>query len=102
MENTISTAKNLEGKRLLTVKAAALYMSVSPITLYHWVSRREIPFVKLAHKAVRFDIRQLDRWIDKHAHKTADQAREEGRQAAARYLMNDIGHAKTAAAPLSK
>jgi len=99
MADTISTRKNLEGKRLLNVKEAALYMSVSPITLYHWVHRREIPFVKLAHKALRFDIHELDRWIDKHSQKkTAEDAEQAGRQAAVRHLMNEFHPAKSAAA----
>ncbi len=57
-------------KRLLSVKEAAKYLSIQPNTLYHWICRREIPFVKVGKKVVRLDIRQLDRWINKQTVKT--------------------------------
>jgi len=55
-----------ESKRLLDIKAASLYMGVSPNTLYQWVSQRRFPFVKVG-RLTRFDIRQLDSWIERNA-----------------------------------
>jgi excisionase family DNA binding protein len=42
-------------KRPFTVLEAAQYLAISPITVYHWISRREIQVVRLRRKAVRLD-----------------------------------------------
>jgi excisionase family DNA binding protein len=55
-----------ESKRLLDIKAASVYMGISPNTLYQWVSQRRFPFVKVG-RLTRFDIRQLDLWIERNA-----------------------------------
>ena len=64
MEN--DTAKPT--KRLLGVKEAAEYLGLSPRTLYNAVapkSRNPIPTkVKRIDKLVKFDIRDLDAYID--------------------------------------
>jgi excisionase family DNA binding protein len=65
-------------KRLLTVKEAAAYLALSPITLYHLVHRREIPFVKLRAKALRFDRQDLDRLVDGLKSKTVKDAENDG------------------------
>lgn len=55
----------IDSKRLLNINAAAAYMGVSPNTLYQWVSQRRFPFVKVG-RLTRFDIKQLDLWIEKN------------------------------------
>ncbi len=57
---------NLPGKRLLTVREAAEYVGVKPKTLYNWVSSGKIACVKAGGRCLRFDIRELDRWIEAH------------------------------------
>jgi len=52
-------------KQLMTIQEAALYLGLSVHTLYAWTSQRKIPFVKLGNR-VRFDVEQLNRWIDKN------------------------------------
>lgn len=47
---------------LLTVQEAARYLAVSVSTIYGWVWRRRIPFVKIG-RTVRFDPRDLDAFI---------------------------------------
>jgi excisionase family DNA binding protein len=47
---------------LLTVPEAAAYLRVKPRTIYQWVWRRRIPFVK-AGSAVRFRRPELDQWL---------------------------------------
>ena len=54
------------GKRLLTVGEAGQYVGVQPKTLYNWVSSGKIACVKAGARCLRFDIRELDRWIDAH------------------------------------
>ena len=51
-------------KRLLTIKEAAAYLGRSVSAVYHLVSRREIACVRHGRN-LRFDIRELDRWIKK-------------------------------------
>lgn len=54
-------------KRLLTVKEAAIYLGLSPRTLYNMVcpkSKNPIGLkVKRIGKAVRFDIKDLERFV---------------------------------------
>ena len=51
-------------KRLLTVKEAAAYIGrPSPSAVYKLVSRHEIPVVRHGRN-VRFDVRELNKWIE--------------------------------------
>jgi excisionase family DNA binding protein len=47
---------------LLTVPEAAAYLRVKPRTVYQWVWRGRIPFLK-AGSAVRFSRTELDAWL---------------------------------------
>lgn len=47
---------------LLTVPEAADYLRVKPRTVYQWVWRRRIPFLK-AGATVRFRRTELDEWL---------------------------------------
>ncbi len=55
-------------KRLLSVEETATYLGISPRTLYNAVapkSKKPFPVkAKRIGKAVRFDVRDLDRYID--------------------------------------
>ncbi len=50
-------------KRLLTVKECAKYVGSTAWTIYSWVAKKKIPYVKLG-KNVRFDVLELDNWIN--------------------------------------
>jgi len=52
-------------RRLISIKEAAAYTSLSVHTLYTMVSQRRIPFVKVGG-ALRFDLALLDQWIKQH------------------------------------
>ena len=52
------------GKRLLTVKEAALYLGLSEGTVRDWIFQRKIPKVKLG-KSVRLSKDFLDQLIEK-------------------------------------
>ena len=58
-------SRSVESRRLLDIKSASIYMGISPNTLYQWVSQRRFPFVKVG-RLTRFDIRQLDAWIERN------------------------------------
>ena len=51
-----------EDDRLLTVEELAEYLSVSRWTVYSWVNKRRVPFVK-AVQAVRFRKSAIDLWM---------------------------------------
>ena len=90
-ETLKSAARPINGpKRLLSVDQAAVYLSITPITLYHWVAKRYIPFVKLGSKAVRFDIRELERWVNRQVITTAKEAKHDGRLQARQVLLGDL------------
>ena len=66
---TSETGLNLVGKRLLTVQEAALYLGISPRTIYNAVApKSKTPFiglrVKHVGKLVRFDINDLGKYVD--------------------------------------
>jgi excisionase family DNA binding protein len=54
------------GKRLLNVKEAAQYLGLSVDTVYKKARLRELPYVKVG-RALRFDVKELDRYIEKNA-----------------------------------
>ncbi len=62
------TLPGLAGKRLLKVEEAAAYLGLSARTLYNRCAPNAIdPFpvrAKRVGRAVRFDLRDLDRYID--------------------------------------
>jgi excisionase family DNA binding protein len=65
-ENNCKSASSR--KRLLSVGEAAFYLSISPRTLYSAVapkSKKPFPVkAKRMGKLVRFDIKDLDRYVD--------------------------------------
>jgi len=55
-------------RRLLRTKEACQYLAMSPWSLRQMVDRRELAYVSSGDNtsAWRFDIRDLDRWIESH------------------------------------
>ena len=48
--------------RLLNIRQASQFLSVSVSTLYGWIWQKRIPFVKVG-RTVRFDLQDLERYI---------------------------------------
>ena len=48
---------------LLTYAGTSDFLGVKVGTLYSWVSRRAIPFVRLGPRVVRFDRAALEAWL---------------------------------------
>jgi excisionase family DNA binding protein len=59
------------GKRLLNVGEAARYIGLEVNTVYKKSRLRELPSVKVG-RALRFDVKALDRYIEQHTFKTTD------------------------------
>ena len=61
---------NFNGGRLLNCQEVAHRLGVNPSTVRAWVSRKEIPFMKLGpgcRGTVRFDPDALNQWIRERA-----------------------------------
>jgi excisionase family DNA binding protein len=61
----------LIGRRLLNVREAALYLGLEVDTVYKKSRLREVPCVKVG-RALRFDVKALERYIDQHTIETID------------------------------
>ena len=59
------------GRRLLNVKEAAQYLGLQVDTVYKKARLREVPFVKVG-RALRFDVRALERFVEQHTTETID------------------------------
>ena len=53
-------------RRLFTLREIAEYTGLSVHTLYTMVSQRRIPHVK-AGRLVKFDLKEIDTWIERHS-----------------------------------
>jgi excisionase family DNA binding protein len=59
------------GRRLLTVRQAAQYLGLEVDTIYKKARLREVPSVKVG-RALRFDVKALERFIEQHTIETID------------------------------
>jgi len=66
---TLATAHT--SKRLISVREAAQYLSLEVDTVYKKARFRELPSVKVG-RALRFDLRALERFVDQHTVKSID------------------------------
>ena len=51
-------------KELMTYQQLGDYLNVKVSTLYAWVCRGRIPFVRFSGRMVRFDRDEIDNWLD--------------------------------------
>jgi excisionase family DNA binding protein len=61
----------LIGRRLLNVREAAQYLGLEVDTVYKKARLREVPCVKVG-RALRFDVKALERFVEQHTIKTID------------------------------
>lgn len=62
---------NAIGRRLLNVREAAQYLGLEADTVYKKARLREVPCVKVG-RALRFDVKALERFIEQHTIETID------------------------------
>jgi excisionase family DNA binding protein len=65
-----------ELRRLITAKEASQFLSLSTDTIYRMASLKKLPYLKIGDR-VLFDIKALDRWIEKHMIREKEWKREE-------------------------
>jgi excisionase family DNA binding protein len=58
-------------RRLLNVREAALYLGLEVDTVYKKSRLREVPCVKVG-RALRFDVKALEQYIEQHSIQTID------------------------------
>ena len=59
-----NNAANAEsGDEKLSYEQVAKELGVPKATLYAWVHRRQIPFIRLGKRLIRFSRRSLDQWV---------------------------------------
>jgi excisionase family DNA binding protein len=58
--------------RLLTVEQLAIILQVSIATIYKWVWAKQIPYIKLSRRALRFEESKIKEWIEKKTYKGGD------------------------------
>ncbi len=54
---------------MVTAEEMASRLKVRKNTIYAWVTRREIPFVKLPRNTTRFHLSAIEAWLAKRASK---------------------------------
>ena len=59
------------GRRLLNVREAAQFLGLEVDTIYKKARLRELPCVKVG-RALRFDVKALERFIEQHTIETID------------------------------
>lgn len=59
------------GRRLLNVEEAAQYLKLEVDTVYKKSRLREVPCVKVG-RALRFDVKALEQYIEQHSIQTID------------------------------
>jgi excisionase family DNA binding protein len=62
-EWTADTEPNVKQNRLLAIEEVAHFTGLSVGTLYHLVSQRRIPVVRLSKRCIRFRYSDLLDWI---------------------------------------
>ena len=59
--------------RLLSVSEVAEVLKLSVGTIYHLVSQKRIPVVRLSARCIRFDRRTISAWLDGLSEPAADE-----------------------------
>jgi excisionase family DNA binding protein len=57
---------------LLTIVEAAEFLHLSVGGLYHLVSQRRVPVVRISSRCIRFSRLDLEKWIANHSHPSRD------------------------------
>ena len=53
-----------ERKLLLNIKEVSELTGLSTGTIYHFVSQRRIPFVRISSRCIRFRREDIEKWLD--------------------------------------
>ena len=65
-----------ELRRLITVKEASQFLSLSTDTVYRMASLKKLPYLKIGDR-VLFDVKALDHWVERHMIREKEGKKEE-------------------------
>jgi excisionase family DNA binding protein len=65
-----------EVRRLITVKEASQFLSLSTDTVYRMASLKKLPYIKIGDR-VLFDVKALDHWVERHLIREKEGKKEE-------------------------
>ena len=65
-----------ELRRLITVKEASQYLSLSTDTIYRMAASKRLPYLKIGER-VLFDVKSIDQWVEKHLIREKEWRRQE-------------------------
>jgi excisionase family DNA binding protein len=54
-------------KKLINVKDLAMYLSLPKSSIYALVQKKEIPFKRIGEKSIRFDLSDINKWIEEQS-----------------------------------
>lgn len=57
------TSNDFGGDRLLTIKEVAELTGLASGSIYHLVSQKRIPVVRISSRCIRFRLSSLERWF---------------------------------------
>ena len=76
----MNAPQNDQADQLWTVVEAAHFLNLSPGTLYHLISQRRVPVIRISSRCVRFSRRELLQWVqDLTQSAEMDEAMKRGR-----------------------
>ncbi len=56
-------------EKLMTKKEIAEYLGISTITVDFYRKKKGMPFIKVGHKLIRFDVNEVKDWLKNHNQK---------------------------------
>jgi len=68
----LNLTPNSTNDSLLTVAEAAKFLNLSPGGLYHLISQRRVPVVRISSRCVRFKLSALREWVESLSHPAED------------------------------
>ena len=71
MADSLMVSNREIGRRLLNVEEAARFLGLKVDTIYRKARLREVPSVKVG-RALRFDIKALERFVEQHTFEALD------------------------------
>jgi excisionase family DNA binding protein len=49
--------------RLMNVRDVAAYLGIDPLSVYRWVSRGRMPFIRLSARCLRFRLEDIEQFV---------------------------------------
>jgi len=70
----IITTEKRRGKpvmKYLTIDELSLYLKISKPTIYQWIAKNTIPYIRINQRVIRFDVEKIDAFMRENQNKVA-------------------------------